>query len=71
MEKAAILLIGNEILSGRTQESNLKFLAQKLSELGIGVGEAQLVTTAAIIEAVNALQTTYRYVFTTGGIGQP
>ena len=71
MEKAGILLDGNEILSGRTQESNLKFLAKKLSDMGIDVGECRIVSDnqEAIIQAVNALRTTYRYVFTTGGIG--
>ena len=68
---AAILLIGNEILSGRTQDLNLNYLAKRLNELGIQVKEARVVSDveAEIVEALNALRHRYDYVFTTGGIG--
>lgn len=68
---AAVLIIGNEILSGRTQDSNLAYLATKLNEYGIQIREARVVpdTEEAIVEAVNALRVRYDYVFTTGGIG--
>lgn len=68
---AAVLIIGNEILSGRTRDANLQFLAQALGELGIRVREARVVADdeAEIIAAVNALRRRYDYVFTTGGIG--
>jgi molybdenum cofactor synthesis domain-containing protein len=68
---AALIMIGNEILSGRTQDANLAWLAKELNELGIQVREARVVTDdeAAIVEAVNALRARYDYVFTTGGIG--
>jgi molybdenum cofactor synthesis domain-containing protein len=68
---AAVLVIGNEILSGRTQDANLAYLARELGTLGIRLKEARVVADeeAAIIEALNALRARYRYVFTTGGIG--
>lgn len=68
---AAVLLIGNEILSGRTQDANLNYIARQLSVLGIRLREARVVADeeAAIVEAVNALRARYSYVFTTGGIG--
>ncbi|MGD9536993.1 MAG: competence/damage-inducible protein A [Alphaproteobacteria bacterium] len=68
---AAILLIGNEILSGRTQDANLNYIARQLAVLGIRLKEVRVVTDEedAIVEAVNALRTRYTYVFTTGGIG--
>jgi molybdenum cofactor synthesis domain-containing protein len=68
---AAIIIIGNEVLSGRTQDLNLQFLAAGLNTAGIRVREARVVgdDEAAIIEAVNACRTLYNYVFTTGGIG--
>jgi molybdenum cofactor synthesis domain-containing protein len=68
---AAVLVIGNEILSGRTQDTNLAYLARKLNEYGIQVREARVVPDIErdIVEAVNALRTRYDYVFTTGGIG--
>lgn len=69
--KAAVLLIGDEILSGRTQDVNLQTIAKFLAPLGVQVAEARVVADVpeAIIEAVNALRSTYDYVFTTGGIG--
>jgi molybdenum cofactor synthesis domain-containing protein len=68
---AAVLLIGDEILSGRTKDKNLGFLADYLAALGIDLKEARVVSDQeeAIVEAVNALRSKYTYVFTTGGIG--
>jgi len=68
---AAVLVIGNEILSGRTQDTNLAYLAEKLNEYGIQVREARVVPDVedAIVDAVNALRARFDYVFTTGGIG--
>ena len=68
---AAVLLIGDEILSGRTKDKNLGFIADYLAALGIDLKEARVVADAEddIIAAVNALRARYTYVFTTGGIG--
>jgi molybdenum cofactor synthesis domain-containing protein len=68
---AAVLLIGNEVLSGRTKDKNLGYIADVLTSLGIDLLEARVVADdeAAIVEAVNALRQRYTYVFTTGGIG--
>lgn len=68
---AAVLLIGNEVLSGRTKDKNLGFIADYLSALGIDLMEARVVADdeGDIIAAVNALRARYTYVFTTGGIG--
>ena len=68
---AAVLLIGDEILSVRTKDANLGFIATFLGSMGIQVQEARVVTDDRdrIAEAVNALRRTYQYVFTTGGIG--
>jgi len=68
---AAVLIIGNEILSGRTQDSNLHYIAQKLTSIGIRMMEARVVpdVEAEIVAAVNTLRQKYTYVFTTGGIG--
>ena len=68
---AAVLIIGNEILSGRTHDVNLRFLGTELNLLGIQVREARVVADieSEIVEAVNALRGKYDYVFTTGGIG--
>lgn len=68
---AAVLVIGDEILSGRTQDSNLAYLAKFLGTLGIDLREARVVPDVEdeIVAAVNALRTRYTYVFTTGGIG--
>jgi len=68
---AAVLIIGNEILSVRTQDSNLNSIAKKLSSLGIKLKEARVVPDVEdeIIAALNALRNRYTYVFTTGGIG--
>jgi molybdenum cofactor synthesis domain-containing protein len=68
---AAVLIIGNEILSGRTKDVNLGFLAEQLTQLGIRLREARVVADieAEIIAAVNECRARYDYVFTTGGIG--
>lgn len=68
---ASLLIIGNEILSGRTQDANLNYLATELSKIGIRFMEVRVVPDieAMIVEAVNELRTRYSYVFTTGGIG--
>ena len=68
---AAVLIIGNEILSARTQDVNLNAIARKLLAMGIQLAEARVVRDdeAAIIEAINALRARYTYVLTTGGIG--
>lgn len=69
--RAALLVIGNEILSGRTREGNLAVLAQALNARGIRLAEAQVVRDepSAIIAATNTLRATYDYLFTSGGIG--
>ncbi|MGQ0533873.1 MAG: competence/damage-inducible protein A [Caulobacteraceae bacterium] len=69
--KAAVLLIGDELLSGRTQDVNLQTIAKFLAPLGVQVGEARVVADVPeqIVAAVNTLRTKYDYVFTTGGIG--
>jgi molybdenum cofactor synthesis domain-containing protein len=68
---AAVLVIGDEILSGRTKDKNIGFLADYLGQLGIDLREVRIVpdVEADIVDAVNALRARYTYVFTTGGIG--
>lgn len=68
---AALLVIGDEILSGRTQDRNIHYIAGYLSKIGIDLREARVIPDAApeIIAAVNALRSRYDYLFTTGGIG--
>ena len=68
---AAILIIGNEILSGRTQDINVQFIARRLAERGIVLAEVRVVpdVAARIIGAVNELRAAYDMLFTTGGIG--
>ena len=68
---AAILIIGNEILSGRTQDTNTSTLATWLNSIGVKVGEVRVIPDVekTIIDTLNLLRTTYDYVFTTGGIG--
>jgi molybdenum cofactor synthesis domain-containing protein len=68
---AAILVIGDEILSGRTKDKNIGFIADYLTALGIDLKEVRIVPDeeAEIVTAVNALRKRYSYVFTTGGIG--
>jgi molybdenum cofactor synthesis domain-containing protein len=68
---ACVLIIGNEILSGRTQDENLAFLARGLNKAGIRVREARVIADdpAAIVAAVNEARRRFDHVFTTGGIG--
>jgi len=68
---AAVLIIGDEILSGRTQDTNLNSIAKFLAQYGVDLAEARVVGDVPdeIIAAVNALRTRYDYLFTTGGIG--
>ena len=68
---AAILIIGNEILSGRTQDLNIQYIASKLTDKGIHLEEVRIIPDIAesIIESVNLLRKKYTYLFTTGGIG--
>src|SRR5262249_48958436 len=68
---ACVLIIGNEILSGRTQDANLAFLAQGLNEVGIRLREARVIPDDhdVIVSIVNDARRAFDYVFTTGGIG--
>lgn len=68
---AAMLVIGDEILSGRTRDSNMHFLAGELTRHGIRMMEARVVSDdmAAIVAGVKALSAAYDHVFTSGGIG--
>lgn len=68
---ACILVIGNEVLSGRTKDANLSYLAAELNTLGIQVREARVIPDDedVIIETVNFARQNFDYVFTTGGIG--
>jgi molybdenum cofactor synthesis domain-containing protein len=68
---ASLLIIGNEILSGKTQDKNLNYIAKKLGNMGIRFAEVRVVPDieAEIIFAVNQLRKKYDYLFTTGGIG--
>jgi molybdenum cofactor synthesis domain-containing protein len=68
---AALVVIGNEILSGRTHDKNIPHIAVTLNEKGIQLREVRVVPDieAEIVDAVNALRTRYDYIFTTGGIG--
>lgn len=68
---AAVLVIGDEILSGRTRDKNIGAIADRLNEIGIRLKEVRIIgdEEGAIVEAVRALKERYTYVFTTGGIG--
>jgi len=69
--RAAFLVIGDEILSGRTREANVQVLAQALGPIGVDLTEVRVVRddTAAIVSALNSLRATYDLVFTSGGVG--
>ena len=71
MIQASLIIIGDEILSGRTEDKNLAYLANWLGKIGINLSEVRVILDdeEAIIEAVNVLRKKYDYVFTTGGIG--
>ncbi|NIJ41196.1 molybdenum cofactor synthesis domain-containing protein [Parvibaculum indicum] len=68
---ACVLLIGDEILSGRTKDSNLSYIAQHLNRIGVQVREARVIPDIEeeIVATVNEVRAKYDYVFTTGGIG--
>ncbi len=68
---AGILVIGDEILSGRTKDKNIGYIAEYLTNIGIDLREVRVVADdeTAIVEALNALRARYTYVLTTGGIG--
>ncbi len=68
---AGLVVIGDEILSGRTKDRNVGHIAEQLTAVGIRLEEVRIVPDreAAIVAAVNALRAAYTYVFTTGGIG--
>jgi molybdenum cofactor synthesis domain-containing protein len=68
---ACLLVIGNEVLSGRTQDANIRFLAIHLGEIGIPLREVRVIPDVeqTIIDTVNEVRRKFDYVFTTGGIG--
>ena len=68
---AALIIIGDEILSGRTADVNLRYIAKRLNSLGVRLAEARVVADKqdAIVAAVNQCRAAYDYVMTTGGIG--
>lgn len=68
---AAMLVIGDEILSGRTRDANMHYLAGQLTEIGVDLKEVRVVSddAEAIVEATKALSSDYDHVFTSGGIG--
>lgn len=68
---ACVLLIGNELLSGRTQDANLAHLATTLNEVGVSVREARVIPDVpeVIVSTLNEVRQRFDYVFTTGGIG--
>ncbi len=69
---AAVLVIGDEILSGRTQDKNTGYIADYLTKIGIELREIRVVgdVEAEIVAAVNALRVRYNYLFTTGALAQ-
>ena len=68
---AAIIVIGNEILSGRTKDENVSFLAKWFNSLGVRVSEVRIIEDKeeSIIDCINQVKKKYKYIFTTGGIG--
>ncbi|WP_282608025.1 molybdopterin-binding protein [Pelagibius sp. Alg239-R121] len=68
---ACLMIIGNEILSGRTKDANLGFLGEQLNEIGVRLMEVRVVPDieAVIVETLNEVRQKFDYVFTTGGIG--
>jgi len=68
---ACVILIGNEVLSGRTRDANLQYLGQRLTQRGIRLAEARVIPDAAdvIVATLNECRARFTYVFTTGGIG--
>src|SRR5215475_7157198 len=69
---AALIVIGEEILSGRTRDENISYIANYLTGIGIALQEVRVVrdVEAEIVAAVNELRSRYAYVFTTGGIAR-
>jgi molybdenum cofactor synthesis domain-containing protein len=69
--KACVVVIGNEVLSGRTQDVNVNFLAKRLGELGIPLREVRIIPDVAetIVTTINEVRARFDHVFTTGGIG--
>jgi molybdopterin-biosynthesis enzyme MoeA-like protein len=68
---AALLVIGGKILSGRTKDQNIGYVAEYLTAVGVDLKEVRVVgdEERAIVDALNALRHRYTYIFTTGGIG--
>ena len=68
---ACLILIGNELLSGRTQDANLSYLGKRLAEIGVRLAEARVIPDieAVVVDTVNDMRARHDYVFTTGGIG--
>ena len=68
---AAVLVIGDEILSGRTKDKNIGYIAEYMTAIGIDLKEVRVVSDdePEVVAALNALRARYTYVFTTGGIG--
>jgi len=68
---AGVIIIGNEVLSGRTQDTNLVYMGKQLDTIGIKIMEARVIPDVeqTIIDTVNHFRQAYTYVFTTGGIG--
>ncbi len=68
---ACLIIIGNEILTGRTKDANLPYIAERLNAIGVRLAEARIIpdVEATIIETVNRCRRAFDYVFTTGGIG--
>ena len=68
---ACVVVIGNEVLSGRTQDANIRFLATRLGEMGIPVREVRVIPDVheTIIRTINEVRAAFDHVFTTGGIG--
>src|ERR1044072_232198 len=68
---ACIIVIGDEILSGRTQDTNIRFLAERLAAVAVRLKEARVVPDVheTIVSTINDMRRRHTYVFTTGGIG--
>ncbi len=68
---ACVVVIGNEVLSGRTQDANIRFLAQRLGDMGMPVREVRIIpdVTETIVRTINEVRAAFDHVFTTGGIG--
>ena len=68
---ACLIVIGNEVLSGRTRDANLQYLGRELNAIGVRLAEARVIPddTAVIVTTVNDARARFDYVFTTGGIG--